>query len=112
MEPFYIAFALFLVSIYLAGQYYKDPMKLTWIYVAIFVGLAFYNELDLYVSLLYGLIGVFGYVILYYWHQEGILRVYTPEKEQPIPYWMPVLIAQTMLTFVMFIRFYDVLEQR
>lgn len=105
MDLFYYAFALFLGSVYLAGRYYKEPEKLMWIYLAICVGLAVYTEMELYVSLLYILLGVFGYIILLYWHQEGVLKIYS--KDQPIPYWIPILISQTAFTFVLFLRFYE-----
>lgn len=105
MDLFYYVFAIFLGSIFLAGKYHKQPETLMWMYLAICVGLAVYTEMDMYVAFLYILLGVFGYIVLLYWHQEGVLRI--ASKEQPIPYWIPLLISQTAFTFVLFLRYYE-----
>jgi hypothetical protein len=113
MEQFYYAFIVFLLSIYIISRYYTEPEKLLGIIGGLFVLLSLFIGLDIYMLMLYATLGLLGYVIVLYFVQEGVIE-FNVKKEAVdtpvVPYWVPVLVAQTSLTFVLFIRYYDALD--
>lgn len=108
METLYIILVITLISIYTIGESRKAKAdaRTTALFVAVFYILScLLAKQSWTMSLMYLLLGTILAIVWSYWVQKGILAFHK-EDAYYMPYWLPIWIAQSILTLQLFISYF------